>query len=135
MDLVGDPLWTEGNPDELRRVLANLVDNAVRHTRTRVKVATASEGPWAVLTVTDDGPGIPTTERDRVFERFTRLDDSRARTDGNDPGGAGLGLAIVRELVRRHGGTVTLADADTADGTADPGLRVEVRLPLLSSPR
>jgi signal transduction histidine kinase len=134
VDLVDRPLWTEGNPDELRRVLANLVDNAVRHTRTRVGVATAAEGPRAVVTVTDDGPGIPAAERDRVFERFTRLDDSRARTAGNDPGGAGLGLAIVRELVRRHGGTVTLADADPADGTADPGLRVEVRLPILTSP-
>ena len=87
-----------------------------------------------VITVTDDGPGIPAADRDRVFERFTRLDDARARADGSE-GGAGLGLAIVRELVRRHGGTVTLADAGPADrGTAGPGLRVEVRLPLLTSP-
>ncbi|GFJ88564.1 hypothetical protein Prum_022060 [Phytohabitans rumicis] len=71
-----------------------------------------------MITVTDDGPGIPVADRDRVFDRFTRLDDARAR----DAGGAGLGLAIVRELVRRYGGTVRLADAG-------PGLRAEVRLP------
>jgi signal transduction histidine kinase len=68
--------------------------------------------------VTDDGPGIPEADRERVFQRFTRLDDARAR----DAGGSGLGLAIVRELVRRHRGSVTLGDAQ-------PGLRVEVRLP------
>ena len=74
----------------------------------------------AHVTVTDDGPGIPAADRERVFDRFTRLDDARAR----DAGGSGLGLAIVRELVRRHGGTVALR------GTAPPpGLRVDVRLP------
>lgn len=84
---------------------------------------------WHLVTVTDDGPGIPAVDRDRVFDRFTRLDDARTR----DSGGAGLGLAIVRELVRRQGGTVRLADAGAdAGGTrsgAGPGLRVEVRLP------
>ena len=69
--------------------------------------------------MTDDGPGIPAADRDRVFDRFTRLDDARAR----DAGGAGLGLAIVRELVRRHGGTVRLTTPPTP---LPPGLRVEV---------
>ncbi len=119
------PLWTVGDPDELRRVVANLVDNAVRHARTGVEVAATREGDRALLTVTDDGPGIPPADRARVFERFTRLDDSRAL----DTGGAGLGLAIVREVVRRHRGTVTLTDADPSAQDA-PGLRVEVRLPL-----
>jgi signal transduction histidine kinase len=113
----GPPVWTEGEPESLRRVVTNLVDNAVRHTRTRVVLAAVPEGRHALVTVTDDGPGIPVADRERVFDRFTRLDNARAR----DAGGAGLGLAIVRELVRRHGGTVHLADAD-------PGLRVEVRL-------
>jgi signal transduction histidine kinase len=146
VDVVDTPVWTDGNADELSRVVANLVDNAVRHTRTRVRVTTAAEGGWAVVAVTDDGPGIPSAERDRVFERFTRLDDSRARSDegrrtaDEDTGGAGLGLAIVRELVRRHGGTVSLTDARAAGtpsagavlagGPDWPGLRVEVRLPL-----
>jgi signal transduction histidine kinase len=114
----GEPLWTEGEPEALRRVVANLADNAVRHARGRVVLAAVPDGPSQLVTVTDDGPGIPAADRERVFDRFTRLDDARAR----DAGGAGLGLAIVRELVRRHGGTVRLVDAD-------PGLRAEVRLP------
>jgi signal transduction histidine kinase len=110
--------WVLGDADALHRVVANLVDNAVRHTRTRVLLTARAEGRHRVITVTDDGPGIPAADRERVFDRFTRLDNARAR----DAGGAGLGLAIVRELVRRHGGTVQLSDAR-------PGLRVDVRLP------
>jgi signal transduction histidine kinase len=87
-----------------------------------VTLAVAPDGPYQLVTVTDDGPGIPPADRERVFDRFTRLDDARAR----DAGGAGLGLAIVRELVRRHGGSVRLTEADAASGT---GLRAEIRLP------
>jgi signal transduction histidine kinase len=116
------PLWTEGNADDLRRVLVNLVDNGVRHARTGVTLAAEAEGPYALMTVVDDGRGISPVDRERVFDRFTRLDDARAR----DGGGAGLGLAIVRELVRRHRGTVCLEDAR-------PGVRAEVRLPRLSA--
>ncbi|RKN13613.1 sensor histidine kinase [Micromonospora musae] len=118
-----EPLWTVGHADELHRILTNLVENAVRHARARVVLAAAPVGAYHLVTVTDDGPGVPVADRDRVFDRFTRLDDARAR----DAGGAGLGLSIVRELVRRAGGTVTLADAN-AD---DPGLRVSLRLPTL----
>ncbi|MEU6206346.1 ATP-binding protein [Micromonospora musae] len=118
-----EPLWTAGHADELHRILTNLVENAVRHARTRVVLAAAPDGAYHLVTVTDDGPGVPVADRDRVFDRFTRLDDARAR----DAGGAGLGLSIVRELVRRAGGTVTLAEAN-AD---DPGLRVSLRLPPL----
>ncbi|MPZ26017.1 MAG: HAMP domain-containing protein [Micromonosporaceae bacterium] len=112
------PAWVEGEPDGLRRVVANLVDNAVRHARTGVVLAVRPDRTELLVTVTDDGPGIPAADRERVFERFTRLDDARAR----DAGGAGLGLAIARDLVRRHGGSVRLADAG-------PGVRAEVRLP------
>ncbi|MER7893456.1 HAMP domain-containing sensor histidine kinase [Micromonospora sp. NPDC094482] len=119
--LPDEPLWTVAQPDELRRILTNLVDNAVRHARDEVVLAAAPDGAYHLVTVTDDGPGIPAADRDRVFDRFTRLDDARAR----DAGGAGLGLAIVRELVRRAGGTITLSDADGG------GLRVSLRLPVL----
>jgi signal transduction histidine kinase len=103
----------------LRRVLVNLVDNAVRHARSAVRLAAVANGAGGLVTVTDDGQGIARADRERVFDRFTRLDDARAR----DAGGAGLGLPIVRELVRRHGGTVVLEDAH-------PGVRAELRLPL-----
>jgi signal transduction histidine kinase len=127
------------DPDDLHRVLTNLVDNAVRHARSDVRLAAAPAEPdqgqdqyqdpdqdprskqhqdQVQITVTDDGPGIPAADRARVFDRFTRLDDARAF----DGGGVGLGLAIVAELVRRHGGTISLGDAE-------PGLRVEVVLP------
>ena len=113
------PAWTLAGPGELARVLTNLLDNAVRHAERRVTV-TVAPGPYRhLVTVTDDGPGIPLADRERVFDRFTRLDDARTRDDG----GAGLGLAIVRELLDGHGGTVTLTDARPG-----PGLSVEVRL-------
>ncbi|MEV0005749.1 HAMP domain-containing sensor histidine kinase [Micromonospora sp. NPDC050980] len=121
--------WTEGDPGELRRVLVNLVENALRHAHAEVRLSvTGPQGAYHLVTVTDDGPGIPVADRERVFARFTRLDDARAR----DAGGAGLGLAIVRELVRRAGGTVELADA--TPGAPAPGLRVTVRLPALVEP-
>lgn len=125
LDLPDTPLWTMGEPDGLSRVLANLLDNAVRHARSAVRVSASGSRESCLVTVTDDGPGIAAADRDRVFERFTRLDDARARdaSGAYDSSGAGLGLAIVRELVRRHGGTVTLSDANPG-----PGLRVQVRL-------
>jgi signal transduction histidine kinase len=109
-----------GDPDALRRLLVNLLDNAVRHAASQVCVSVRSEAGWAVLTVTDDGPGIPAADRERVFGRFTRLDNARDRT-GEE--GAGLGLAIVRSTAEAHGGSASLGDAG-------PGLRVVVRLPL-----
>jgi signal transduction histidine kinase len=114
------PLRTHGERDAIGRVVANLLDNAVRHAASSVRLAVVADGAYQLISVSDDGPGIPAADRERVFDRFTRLDDARAR----DAGGSGLGLAIVRELVRRHGGTVVLR------GTSPPpGLRVDVRLP------
>jgi signal transduction histidine kinase len=108
----GPSVYAGTNAEELRRVLANLVDNAVRHARSAVSLEVHTEGGHAVLTVADDGPGIPADERERVFERFARLDDARDR----DAGGTGLGLAIVRELVRRAGGSISLQDNPTGTG-------------------
>lgn len=96
-----------GSRSQLARVLGNLVNNAQRHARSHVTVATRAEGAWAVLEVSDDGDGVPEGERDRIFERFVRLDDARTRDDG----GAGLGLAIARDVAARHGGTLTVKEA------------------------
>jgi signal transduction histidine kinase len=106
---------------QLERLVGNLLDNAVRHARDRIVVtlAPARDGS-AELTVADDGPGIPPAERDRVFERFTRLDDARSAGSG----GAGLGLAIARDIAERHGGTLTLEPEDSA------GARFVFRLPI-----
>ena len=112
-------LTVHGRPDELRRAVRNLLDNAVRHARRDVEVTARAGGRGVLLEVRDDGSGIPAAERERVFERFTRLDDGRAR----DAGGSGLGLAIVRELVRRNGGEVRLDDAPGG------GLRATLDLP------
>jgi signal transduction histidine kinase len=107
--------------EELRRAISNVLDNAVRHAKTRVEVTTTVDHDQAVISVSDDGPGIQPADRERVFERFTRLDDSRGRSSG----GTGLGLAIVRELITRAGGTVALTAAESPWRT-----RAELRLPL-----
>ena len=100
-------------PDELARVVTHLLDNAARHAGSAVAVSlttvTDEHGGESVrLTVDDDGPGVPASDRDRIFERFVRLDDARER----DRGGAGLGLAVVATVARSCGGEVTVADSD-----------------------
>jgi signal transduction histidine kinase len=110
----GTRLLVPGRHDDLRRVLANLVDNAVRHARTAVSVTAREDGRRVVVEVSDDGAGIPQGDRERVFERFTRLDEGRAR----DAGGSGLGLAIAREVARRDGGDVELDESATGGLTA-----------------
>jgi signal transduction histidine kinase len=159
VDRPARPLQVRGDPDGLRRLVTNLLDNAVRHAESQVSVRVAAEdrrgdgaraaggragvpgtgsavaggdagaggrtnGRWAQLTVQDDGPGIPAADRERVFDRFARLDDARDR----DAGGSGLGLPIARNLARAHGGTLTLEDAA-------PGVRAVLRLPLPASER
>jgi signal transduction histidine kinase len=96
-----------GNESDLERLVENLLTNAVRHARSRVKVDLVEGDGEVDLAVGDDGPGIPAADRDRVFERFTRLDASR--TAGN--GGAGLGLSIVQAVTAAHGGTVTVGES------------------------
>jgi signal transduction histidine kinase len=106
-----------GVPDDLARAVRNLIDNAARHARSKVTIALSESDSAVVLTVTDDGSGIPPGVGDRIFERFTRLDDARVR----DAGGAGLGLAIVHEVVTAHGGAIAVENT--------PGARFSVRLP------
>ena len=110
-----------GSREQLTRVVRNLLDNAVRHSLANVRVSLAAADD-VVLTVEDDGPGIPLADRNLVFERFARLDEGRAR----DAGGLGLGLAMVRAITERHGGTVEITDASDP---AYPGARVVVHLP------
>lgn len=97
-----------GRPDELTRVVTHLLDNAARHAASTVRVSLVTNGDRVDLTVDDDGPGIATDERDRVFERFVRLDEARVRDDG----GAGLGLAVVSAVVTAAGGSISVADSD-----------------------
>ncbi len=108
-----------GDSLALGRVVRNLVDNAARHATARIAVSVAQHGETVVLAVDDDGPGVPTADRERVFERFVRLDEARAR----DAGGSGLGLAIVRAVVTGHGGSVVV------ESGALGGARFVVRLP------
>ena len=118
------PVRVVGDRGQLSRVVRNLVDNARRHARSRVLVTVGRDGDTAVLEVSDDGPGVPQADRARVFERFVRLDDARARTDG----GSGLGLAIVAEVVAAHGGTVEVTDGP------DGGALFRVRIPAAAAP-
>ncbi len=97
-----------GDVERLRSVVRNLLENAVRHAESRVKVTLYQRDVTAVLEVLDDGVGVPLTERDSIFERFTRLDESRSR----NLGGSGLGLAIVKSIVVAHGGAVMVHDGD-----------------------
>jgi len=111
-----------GDAGLLGQVVRNLADNAARHATSAVRLS-VTEGERAVIVVEDDGEGIAEAERERVFERFVRLDEAR----GRDAGGTGLGLAIVRELVAAHGGTVTVATSTLG------GARFTVSLPLARS--
>ncbi len=109
-----------GDGGQLGRVVRNLVDNAARHAATTVRLGVATEGTSVRLWVADDGPGIPVEDRERVLERFTRLDQSRARGTG----GYGLGLAIAAEVVRAHGGRIGVGEGP------DGGAEVVVDLPV-----
>jgi len=101
------PCRTVGDRVALARVIRNLVDNAVRHAASTVTMDCRPAAGRAVITIADDGPGIPAQDRARVFERFVRLDPARTRSSG----GSGLGLSIVEQIVRSHDGTVAVGDA------------------------
>ena len=104
------PAPVVGNPLLAGELATNLVDNAVRYGARQVSIAARLVGDRALLEVTDDGPGIPPADRERVFERFYRVNGTRAE-------GSGLGLAIVREIADRHGATVHMGEGPEGQGT------------------
>lgn len=110
-----------GNESQLSRMISNLVNNALRYTHTKVEISVTTSQQWARISVTDDGPGIPESDRERIWDRFVRLDDDRSQASG----GSGLGLAIVREIAVAHGGT-TAAD----NALPGPGAEFVILLPL-----
>lgn len=114
-----DPVRIVGDSAAISRAIRNLLDNAVRHATSRVDVCVESRGRQAIIAISDDGPGIASADRTRVFERFVRLDSDRSRSSG----GAGLGLAIVAEVVAAHGGTVAI------EGGPGRGTTMVVSLP------
>ncbi|MDJ0322646.1 HAMP domain-containing sensor histidine kinase [Cryobacterium sp. PH31-AA6] len=114
----------QGSERDLARLLRNLGDNAREHSRSLVSIRLTATPNEAEFSITDDGDGIRAEDRERVFERFTRLDDARSRTARG--GGAGVGLSIVRQIVQDHHGTITIEDR--SDGRA--GAVFVVRLPL-----
>jgi two-component system osmolarity sensor histidine kinase EnvZ len=114
----GQPVVTV-RPNAFKRCLANLVSNAARFGKS-ISITGQRDHRWLIVTVDDDGPGIPAGMRDDVFKPFLRLDDAR----NQDEGGTGLGLAIARDIARSHGGDITLGDSPLG------GLRATVRVPV-----
>jgi signal transduction histidine kinase len=110
-----------GDPRALARLVRNLVDNAVRHAHSDIRLECAQVAARGQIVVADDGPGIPVAERRRIFDRFVRLDSPRTR----ESGGAGLGLSIVAQIADAHHGTVTVGESSSG------GARFVVRLPLV----
>jgi two-component system osmolarity sensor histidine kinase EnvZ len=114
----GTPIVTV-RPNAFKRCLANLVSNAARYGKS-ISITGQRDHRWLIVTVDDDGPGIPSGMREDVFKPFLRLDDAR----NQDEGGTGLGLAIARDIARSHGGDITLGESPLG------GLRATVRVPV-----
>ncbi|HEY1285790.1 MAG TPA: HAMP domain-containing sensor histidine kinase [Solirubrobacterales bacterium] len=124
------PLLVVGNPDELHRMVTNLLDNAIKHTppSATIELRLRAEGSHAVLEVSDDGPGIPPGQRDQVFERFVR-GEGPADTAVGGGAGSGLGLAIVKAVASSHAGEVELTESPKG------GALLRVRIPLTRAER
>jgi two-component system sensor histidine kinase TctE len=123
----GHPVMVHGNPLMLRELLSNLIDNALRYTppggHVTVRVRSNADSELAMLEVEDTGPGIPTAERDHVFERFYRILGSNAE-------GSGLGLAIVREIAQQHGATIDIFNTPCSNDPRLPGCLFRISLPM-----
>jgi signal transduction histidine kinase len=113
------PQRVRGSSVAWSQMVRNLVDNAVRHAAERVDLTVSAEGDDVVVLVDDDGAGVPEADRERIFDRFVRLDEARSR----DAGGSGLGLAIVRDLARAQGGSVRVESSPIG------GARFVLRVP------
>ena len=126
LDAQVDAVRVLGDRELLSRALANLIDNAIKYGgergegEGRIALRCRAEGPWALVSVADNGPGIPADQRERAVDRFTRLDNARTRP------GAGLGLAMVQAVAQLHGGALELSGGDAADLG---GLVATLRLP------
>jgi signal transduction histidine kinase len=124
VEVTASAVRVAGDPVKLAQAIRNLTDNAARHAHRTIGLHVIADGAAAVVQVDDDGPGIPDGERERVFDRFVRLDSSRERASG----GSGLGLAIVRTVVGAHAGSVA------AEVSPWGGARFTVRLPRAGRP-
>ena len=111
------PTRVMGDPTMFKRMIRNVVDNAMRYAQSELRFDSHYEGDEAVVVVSDDGEGIDVADSARFFERFTRADSARSRRSG----GTGLGLAIVTEIVRRHDGSARFVAVET-------GSRIELRV-------
>lgn len=118
--LSNSPACVRGDRDALMRLIRNVLDNAVRHTNSLIEVAVHRCGATASVVIGDDGPGIPASDRARVFDRFVRLDSDRSRRGG----GTGLGLAIAAEIAASHGGAIEISERDAG------GALVTITLPV-----
>lgn len=121
---IGPSLYVSGDRELLTQMFANLVENAIRHTPagTRVAISLKAEHEFVNVAVTDNGPGVPETERQRIFDRFHRLDRSRSVA------GSGLGLSLVKAVAEIHSASLTVEDAT-------PGLRITLRFSLKPQPK
>jgi signal transduction histidine kinase len=123
VEVEGEAVFGLGDRERLRQAMGNLIDNAIKYSppSATVRVRTAATADEAIVSVHDDGPGVPAELRDRVFDRFYRVDSARAPATG----GSGIGLSIARELARAHGGRVWLeagSDGGSTFSLAIPGI-------------
>lgn len=122
-----EPVRGYGDRRRIAQVVRNLLDNATHHAATTIRIETSAVGD-AIIRIADDGPGVPPADRERIFDRFVRLDEDRSRRSG----GTGLGLAVVRSIVDAHHGTITVEDDAQLGGAV---VTVTLPFPDLSQSR
>ncbi len=108
------PVVCNADSTAIRHAVRNLVDNAAKYAESTVKISCFSKGDWVRIVVSDDGPGIPPADRERVFDRFVRLEEGRSRKKGS----TGLGLSVVKTIAEQHGGTAKFVDGELGGATA-----------------